>query len=152
MQKSIRLTAILFAALLLTYCSSIRAQDSSNQQPNSQGQSQMGGGKGMRHGGPERRLEFLSQQLNLTDDQKSKLKPILEDESKQMKTVWDDASLSEDQKHAKMKDIRESTRPQIEAILTPDQKQKFEQLKNEGMEHHKGKMANPPVGTEKPNR
>jgi protein CpxP len=152
MQKSLKFAAMVFAAVLFTYCLPIHAQDSGAQQPNSQGQSQMGGGKGMHRAGAERRLEFLSQQLNLTDDQRSKLKPILEDESKQIKAAWDDTSLSEDQKHAKMKEIREGTKPQIEALLTPDQKQKFEQLKEGGMEHRKGKTANPPSGSDKPNQ
>src|SRR5258708_6137130 len=34
---------------------------------------------------PESRLKMLTEKLNLTDDQQAKLKPILEDESKQMK-------------------------------------------------------------------
>jgi hypothetical protein len=45
----------------------------------------------------------------LEDDQKEKLKPILQDQHKQMKAVRDDTSLTQDQKHEKMKQIHEST-------------------------------------------
>ena len=47
------------------------------------------------------KLQELSTELNLTDDQKDKLKPVLQDEFKQLKAVKDDASLSPDQKKNK---------------------------------------------------
>src|SRR5215467_6645923 len=46
------------------------------------------------------KLEKLSNELNLTDDQKAQLKPVLQGEAKQLKSVHDDASLSADQKEA----------------------------------------------------
>jgi len=46
-------------------------------------------------GSPEADLQWLSENLNLTDDQKAKLKPILEEQAQQMKAVRDDTSLSE---------------------------------------------------------
>src|ERR1700756_5230794 len=55
---------------------------------------------------PENRLKMLTEKLNLTEDQQAKLKPILEDESKQMKALHDDTSLAPEDKHAKMKDVR----------------------------------------------
>ena len=80
------------------------------------------------------RLEWLSQHLNLTEDQKKQLKPILAGEFKQMKAVGEDASLTQDQKREKMKQIHEASRPQVQAILTPDQQQKFAQMKEEAKE------------------
>lgn len=85
----------------------------------------------------QKHLEWLGQQLNLTDDQKEKVQPILQDQHRQMKAVRDDVSLTQDQKHEKMKQIHESTHTQIQAILTPDQQEKFKQLKEEGMERRK---------------
>ena len=79
----------------------------------------------------ESRLEWLTQRLNLTHDEQNKLKPILDDEAKQVRAVRDDASLSPDQRRARIQQIRKSTRPQIEAVLTPDQQKKFDQLKEE---------------------
>ena len=77
------------------------------------------------------RLEWLSQHLNLTEDQKKQLKPVLTDEFKQMRAVGEDASLTQDQKRERMKQIHEASRPQLQGILTPEQQQKFAQMKEE---------------------
>ena len=45
---------------------------------------------------PDAHLQMLTEKLNLTDEQKTKLKPILEDQAQQMKAVHNDASLSQD--------------------------------------------------------
>jgi protein CpxP len=80
------------------------------------------------------RLEWLSQHLNLTKDQKKQLKPILAGEFKQMRAVGEDSSLTQDQKREKMKQIHEAARPQVQAILTPEQQQIFGQMKEEAKE------------------
>ena len=85
----------------------------------------------------EQHLQMLSEKLNLTDDQKAKLKPILQDQMQQMKAVREDSSLSEDQKRAKMKSIHESLHDQINAVLTPEQQAKFKQMQHDEMEKHK---------------
>jgi protein CpxP len=82
------------------------------------------------------RLKWLSQHLNLTEDQKKQLKPILAGEFKQMRAVGEDASLTQYQKREKMEQIHEASRPQVQAILTPDQRQKFAQTKEEAKERH----------------
>jgi len=79
-------------------------------------------------------LEWLSQQLNLTEDQKKQLKPVLAGEFKQMRAVGEDVSLTQDQKREKMEQIHEASRPQVQAILTPEQQQKFTQMKEEAKE------------------
>ena len=84
----------------------------------------------------EQHLQMLSEKLNLTDDQKAKLKPILQDQMQQMKAVREDTSLSEDQKHAKMKSIHESLHEQINAVLTPEQQTKFKEMQHEQMGKH----------------
>jgi Spy/CpxP family protein refolding chaperone len=81
-------------------------------------------------------LQMLSEKLNLTEDQKAKLKPILQDQEQQMKGLHDDASLTPEQKAAKKKAIRATTHDQINAVLTPEQQEKFKQMKQEGMEKH----------------
>jgi Spy/CpxP family protein refolding chaperone len=67
------------------------------------------------------RLKTAVESLNLTDDQKPKLKNIFADAKTQRQTVMNDASLSDDQKKAKMKDIHEVTKTKVNNILTPDQ-------------------------------
>ena len=95
---------------------------------------------GMHHNGEsaDQHLQMLSEKLNLTDDQKAKIKPILQDQMQQMKVVREDSSLSDEQKRTKMKGIHESLHNQINAVLTPDQQAKFKQMTQEHMEKHKG--------------
>jgi periplasmic protein CpxP/Spy len=83
---------------------------------------------------PEQHLQMLSDKLNLTDEQKTTLKPILEDQAQQMKAIHADTSLSEEQKRDKMKAIHETFHDKINAVLTPEQQVKFKQMKHE----HKG--------------
>jgi len=75
------------------------------------------------------KLQELSAELNLTDDQKAQLKPILQDEMQKLRAVNDDASLTADQKKAKITDIRQSYKSQIVSVLNPEQQKKLELLK-----------------------
>lgn len=74
-------------------------------------------------------LARISTELNLTADQKQKIQPILQSEYTQLKTVQDDPSMSPDQKRAKAKDIHDSASSQISSILTPEQQQKWQTMK-----------------------
>ena len=127
-------------AVIFCLFSAARAQDTGTQQSNPQAQTQ----NGMQHGPRGSRLEWLSTQLNLTDEQKAKLKPILEDEGKQMQAVRGDSSLSQDQKRDKVKQIHETTNSQINDTLTPDQQKKFAALQAQRKEHQGGNKPNPP--------
>jgi Spy/CpxP family protein refolding chaperone len=93
---------------------------------------------GMHAESADQHLQMLSEKLNLTDDQKAKVKPILQDQMQQMKAVREDSSLSQEQRRAKMKSIHESLHEQINSVLTPDQQAKFKQMRQEEMQKHKG--------------
>jgi len=86
---------------------------------------------------PEDRLKMLTEKLNLTEDQQAKLKPIIEDQSKQMKAIHADTSLAPADRQAKMKEVHESSIEKMNAILTPDQQAKWKQMRQEMMEKHK---------------
>jgi Spy/CpxP family protein refolding chaperone len=77
---------------------------------------------------PEQRLQRMTQALNLTDDQQAKIKPILENESTEMQGLRSDTSLSQEDRMAKMKQIRENTKSQINPILTPDQQKQYAEM------------------------
>jgi len=59
--------------------------------------------------------------LQLTDDQKAKIKTIRDDANQQILAAEKDASLTADQKERKIKLIRKTARAQVFAVLTPDQ-------------------------------
>jgi len=69
--------------------------------------------------------------LNLTDDQKAKLRPIIADENQQMEALRNDNSMNQTQKIDKANQIRAQASPKIKAILTPEQLQKLAQLQQD---------------------
>lgn len=130
--------AILFAlALPLT----LAAQ---TETPPAQPQGQMGGHQHMGRMGappsPEQQLEHLSTTLNLTDEQKTKIKPVLEQQSTDMQNLQKDTSLSPQDRHTKMRAIHDNTNSQIRAVLTPEQQSKLDSMKQHRQEmgHDKG--------------
>jgi Spy/CpxP family protein refolding chaperone len=68
------------------------------------------------------RLKAAVDELNLTDDQKVKLAPIFADAKTQSDAVRGDATLSADQKKAKMKEIGADLHAKVYAVLTPEQR------------------------------
>src|SRR5438128_12400716 len=84
------------------------------------------GPKHLRGDQAEHKLKRLSKRLNLTDDQKEKIRPILQDEDKQITSLESDNTMSAQQKHKKMREIRMSSKSQMAAILTPEQKEKIQ--------------------------
>ena len=98
-------------------------------------QSGRGGGYGRR--GANRvaaHLRWLGEQLNLTADQKAKLRPILMQEGQQIRAVRQNSSIPTEQKMEKVKAIHQSYQPQMNAILTPEQQEKYKQLEKEAQE------------------
>jgi Spy/CpxP family protein refolding chaperone len=75
------------------------------------------------------KLQQISTELGLSDDQKAQLKPILQDEFKRLKAVKDDTSQSVADKQEKAKSVHDSARDQMKQILTPDQQKKLAEMK-----------------------
>ena len=69
--------------------------------------------------------------LNLTDEQKAKLRPIIADENQQMEALRNDNSLTQEQKIEKANQIRAQASPKIKAVLTPEQIQKLAEMQQE---------------------
>ena len=67
------------------------------------------------------KLQPAVESLNLTDDQKSKVKDIFADAKAKRQTVWSDSSLTDDQKKAKMKELHAGTMAKLNEALTPEQ-------------------------------
>jgi periplasmic protein CpxP/Spy len=70
----------------------------------------------------------VEEELQLTPDQKSKLQPIIQEEVDQINQVRNDASLSMDQKRAKVQQIKQTSFPKILAVLTPEQQKKLSDM------------------------
>jgi protein CpxP len=79
---------------------------------------------------PQREAGRLSKKLNLSSDQTAKLEPILADRDQKIAALKSDTTITPMIAHKQMHAIREQTRQQLAAILTPDQ---IQQLKSR---HH----------------
>ena len=78
-------------------------------------------------------IDTVETSLGLTDDQKTKVTPILTQEREQMRSIYNDTSLSRDDKIAKVKSIRSDTATQMKSILTPDQYEKWQTMMSRGL-------------------
>ena len=106
-----------------------------------------------RHGGPgkmeEHQLAMLTKKLNLTPDQVTQVKAIDDDTMAQAKAVREDTSIAKADKRAKMMDIHKASQDKIRAVLTDDQKTKYDALQAQMKERREkrggGDSAPPPA-------
>ncbi len=78
--------------------------------------------KGKRGFSPEQRLERMTTQLNLTDEQKPKVKAVLEDTAKKFQ------DLAPEDRRTKGREIRQEETKKLKEILTADQFKKYEEM------------------------
>src|SRR6266542_5272976 len=79
------------------------------------------------------KLQAISQQLNLTPQQKAKILPILADEGPKVQKIKNDNSLTRLQKMQQIKAIHQQTDPQMKAILSPAQYQKLQAIRQQAI-------------------
>ena len=84
-------------------------------------------------GGAMSKAQAIAQQLNLTPQQKEKILPILADEAPKVQAIKNDNSLSKIQKIQKLRAIHQQTDPQMKAILTPEQYQKLQTIRQQAI-------------------
>jgi protein CpxP len=91
---------------------------------------------------PSKRVKILTERLNLTKDQQSKVKDIFSAQQKQMQSLMQDQSMSHEDKRSKFEQMRSDTDSQVRAVLTGDQQQKFDAMLKEREQHmhnHQGR-------------
>jgi protein CpxP len=96
----------------------------------------------------EHQLEMMTKRLNLTPDQVTQVKAIDADTMKQAMAVRNDTTLSQADKRSKMMDLHTAAQTKIRALLTDDQKTKYDAMQaemKERMQNHQGGGAPPPA-------
>jgi Spy/CpxP family protein refolding chaperone len=88
-------------------------------------------GKGMQRG------QEFQKELGLSTDQQQKMEQLRNDFRNKFSSLRSDNSLTEDQKKAKMQEMRKQQQTQMKSILTPEQIQKMESLR----QHHSRKNS-----------
>ncbi len=84
----------------------------------------------------ENRHDMMSQ-LNLTKDQKQKVRTLDQDNKSKIEAVRNDNSLTQEQKKEKMKELRKAHQEGMNSILTKDQQDKMKAYKKD----HRGKQG-----------
>ena len=90
---------------------------------------------------PDRMAKHLEKKLNLSNDQVTKIKPVLEDRVQQMQALRADTSISQQDRRNKAHQIAQDSNSKIEAVLNDTQKQQFEQMLQERRDHHKAQTT-----------
>jgi Spy/CpxP family protein refolding chaperone len=97
----------------------------------------MGRGRGAGIGRGQGRMA----QLNLTADQRAKIQPILQSSWQQARAVRTETTLTPEEKHAKLRGIHQGAKTQVNSLLTPEQQQQWQQMRQ-----HRGGHQGPPPG------
>ena len=82
-------------------------------------------------GGAMAKAQAIAQQLNLTPQQKEKILPILAAEVPKVQAIRNDNSLNKIQKIQQLRAIHQQTDPQMKAILSPEQYQKLQTIRQQ---------------------
>lgn len=77
---------------------------------------------------PDRQLARLTRELSLTSDQQTQIKPLLVDRQQKMQALMQDQSAAPEDRRAQMRSLSEATNNSIKALLTDDQKPKFDAM------------------------
>lgn len=110
-------TIVLVAALGLFSISSTFAQNAPAKPEQKQENGRRGGGDRMK----------MYEDLNLSQEQKDKIKVVDDEQFAKMKALREDATVSDDDKRAKIGELRKVRQEKINAILTPEQKTKLDE-------------------------
>lgn len=88
------------------------------------------GAKGDHRKGGFKKGKF-GQDLGLSQEQKDRMASLRQESRKQFDAIRNDKSLSDEQKKAKLADLRKQQHESMKSILTPEQQQKLQSMKKD---------------------
>ncbi len=91
--------------------------------------------------GVEQRVQRLTERLNLTQEQQTKLRTIIQEEQQKLQELRTNTAITPPERMGKVRQLREQTNNKIREILTPEQKQRFDELPMAGMQQGAGPEA-----------
>ena len=96
--------------------------------------------------GPDGRMRQRNEQmlkdLNLTDTQKEQFKKNNEEMRAKMDALRSNTSLGDEDRRIQMKALRDEQKTKMDALLTPEQKIKFDEARKKMMEERKQNAEN----------
>jgi|SRR4030095_2642905 Spy/CpxP family protein refolding chaperone len=87
-------------------------------------------------GGPRDRFEQMSQRLNLNEDQKTRVQQVFSDTREQLSALRKESE-------PRVEQIRSQADERLKQVLTPDQWQQFQKMRDEAG-HRRGGRGGPP--------
>jgi Spy/CpxP family protein refolding chaperone len=115
----------LFSLLILMASSAAFASETGSQQPAAPPETATVGRS------PSDVLNALSKHLSLTEDQKSKILPIIIERQRKVQEVWTSSTLFVRQKRGQVRGINEDSDRRINALLTGDQQKAYAAFEQE---------------------
>ena len=91
---------------------------------------------------PDEVVDALAAKLNLSDNQKTQITPIIADRQQKLQALRSDSSIRPMQKMGKMKGIFEDSDKKIKAVLTDQQKQQYVQMEQQMRQQMRERMQN----------
>lgn len=119
--KMHKLSLVVALALgsLLVYTSTASAQTTNTNPP----------ARRERRGPPtvEQRVDRMTTELKLTDEQKTKVTALFEEDAKKMRELRNDKNLTREDQREKFRAMRSESESKLKQILTPEQWEKHQQ-------------------------
>jgi Spy/CpxP family protein refolding chaperone len=84
-------------------------------------------------------FQKIAEELQLTEQQKEESRPIFRDFFEKAKSIHQDTSLDQQQRREKIKDLRQDVAAKLKGILTPEQLQKWQAMRETA---HQKKQSN----------
>jgi Spy/CpxP family protein refolding chaperone len=81
---------------------------------------------------PEERLASMKEKLSLTDEQAAKMKESMDKTQAKIRELRGDSALSDDDRRAKMGEIRKAQMEEWKGFLTEEQQQKLKEMRQQG--------------------
>ena len=91
---------------------------------------------------PDEVVDVLGSKLNLSDDQKAQITPIIEERRQKLQALRSDTSMRPFQKKRKMKSIFDDSDKKIKAVLNDEQRKQYAQIEQQMREEMKERMQN----------
>ena len=136
--KMFRAATVLVCGAGLMASAALAQQQDAPPPPPADGQ-QQGPPPGGRGGfDPERRVEMMQRRLGLTADQTTQVRAIFADGRAKMEALRSNTSLAPADRRAQGEALRQDQDAKIHAVLTPDQKTKFDEMEARMREHRRG--------------
>lgn len=138
-----RTLALLSLSALLVYSPALHAQASGSQQPPAAPAPSAPAQQPAQSPAAESEQGAPLSKLDLTNDQKKQIHDIRKQSQRQVQAVRSDTTLTPEQQTQQIRQIRHKAAQQVEGVLTPEQRAKFDAWRKAHQRHHHPSRGQP---------